>query len=1029
MTKYFNFRFIFVAMLTIALGSIQLFAQSTTTGGISGRVVDPQGAIVANAPVTVTNLGTNATISVNATENGDYRFTNLQPGTYKVDVTVSGFAMSTADTVVVEVGQTTQVNFQLQVSGATAEVEVVAEAPVINTNDNASSTNINQTSINELPINGRRASNFVLLTPGVVPDGNFGLISFRGISGLLNNSTVDGGDNNQAFFAEERGRTRINYAISQDAVREFQVNTSNYSAEFGRAAGGVVNTVTKSGTNEFHGSAFYYLRDNRFGARNPFSFQTIQTSSGTQTIGLKPVDKRQQFGGSIGGPIVKDRLFFFFSYDQQIRDFPGVAAPSSLTFFQSANVATLMSRGITQAQIDSGISFLRSLTGEVARKGDQDIFLPKIDWVINDKHTFSAVYNRMRWESPAGVQTQSIVFRGRNSFGDDLVSLDSLNLRLNSTLTPNILNEARFQYSRDLEQQISQPPAPGEPTTANGASPQVAIGGGGFTFGKPNFLDRVAYPDEKRWQYANATTVVRGRHTIKFGGDINYVSDLLDNLFQNAGAYSYSNLTEFLSDFGNPALRRYTNFAQNFGPSAFKFSTRDYNFFFQDDLRLTSNLTLNFGVRYEYQQLPEPQIPNPLEARTNQFPSDKNNFGPRFGFALDATGDGKNVIRAGYGIFYGRIINSTISNAITNTGSAGAQRSTGSLLPSNPAAPNYPNVLTTLPAGVGGGGALVVFKDGLQNPMIHQMDVVYERLIGRNTSFSVSGLLSIGENLPIFIDTNLNAPTGTTTYTFVGGPFAGNTIDAPRFTGARPNSNFTSITEISDLVSSEYAGIVFQLNRRLTNGVQFQTSYTYSRSMDNGQSSQTFSTVNTPLNPYDVEAERSLSNLDVPHRFVGSMVYAPKRLFGLGGDSSFGKAIFGGWTIAPIVTIQSGNTYSFGVSGNTPGTTAGGILGAGGNNRLPNVSRNTLRAPYTANVDLRLSRRFQFTEDTSLELLAEGFNIFNRTNITGLGTTAYTISGTNLNFAPNAATFGVPNTAGNSILRERQVQFAARFRF
>ena len=357
-----------------------------------------------------------------------------------------------------------QVNFQLQY-GCTAEVGY-AEAPVINTNDNSSSTNINQTSINELPINGRRASNFVLLTPGVVPDGNFGLISFRGISGLLNNSTVDGGDNNQAFFAEERGRTRINYAISQDAVREFQVNTSNYSAEFGRAAGGVVNTVTKSGTNEFHGSAFYYLRDNRWGARNPFSFETIQTSSGPRTIGLKPVDERHQFGGSIGGPIVKDRLFFFFSYDQQIRDFPGVAAPSSLTFFQSANVATLLGRGITQAQIDSGIAFLQSLTGVVPRKGDQNIFLPKIDWIINDKHTFSAVYNRMRWESPAGVQTQSIVFRGKNSFGDDLVNLDSLNLRLNSTLTPNILNEARFQYSRDLEQQIAQPSAPGEPTTA-----------------------------------------------------------------------------------------------------------------------------------------------------------------------------------------------------------------------------------------------------------------------------------------------------------------------------------------------------------------------------------------------------------------------------------------------------------------------------------------------------------------------------------------------------------------------------------
>ncbi len=1016
-------------VLALMMGAGQVIAQSSVSGAISGRVTDPQGAVVPNVAVTVTNIGTNQTSTTTATANGDFRVLNLQPGRYRLETSVTGFAPALVEDVAVEVGNTTTVTLSLNIAGQTAEVEVVADAPIINTNDASNSTNINQTSINELPINGRRASNFVLLTPGATPDGNFGLISFRGISGLLNNSTVDGGDNNQAFFAEERGRTRINYAISQDAVREFQVNTSNYSAEFGRAAGGVVNTVTKSGTNDFRGSLFYYLRDNRFGARNPFSFRTILTPSGPQTVGLKPVDERHQFGGSIGGPIVKDRLFFFFSYDQQKRDFPGVATASSLTFFQSANIATLTSRGVTQAQIDAGISFLQSLTGEVPRRGDQTLYLPKIDWVINDKHTFSAVYNRMRWESPAGVQTQAIVFRGKNSFGDDLVSLDSLNLRLSSVLSPSIINEARFQYSRDLEQQIAQPPAPGEPTTANGASPQVSIGSGGFTFGKPNFLDRAAYPDEKRWQIANSTTISRGRHSIKFGGDFNHVSDLLDNLFLNSGAYSYSNLTEFLSDFANPSLRRYTNFAQNFGPSAFKFATRDYNLFIQDDMRVTPSLTLNFGLRYEYQQMPEPQIPNPLEPRTSNFPKDKNNFGPRVGFALDATGDGKNVFRAGYGIYYGRIINSTISNAITNTGSAGAQKATGNLLPSNPAAPLYPNVLSSLPTVGGSGGAIIVFKDKLQNPLIHQMDVIYERMLDRSTVFSVSGLLSIGRYLPVFIDTNLNRPTATTTYTFNGGPFGGETITVPRFTGPRPNPNFTSITEVSDDVYSEYAAIVFQLNRRLSSGVQFQSSYTYASAKDNGQTSQTFSTVNSPLNPFDLQNDYGRSNLDIPHRFVASMVYAPRTLFGLGRDSGFGRAIFGGFTIAPIVTIQSGTTYSFGVSGNTTGTTAGGILGAGGSNRIPTIERNTLRSPYVANVDLRLSRRFKFTEDMNLELLAEGFNIFNRVNVTGIGTTAYTISGTNLNFAPNAATFSVPNTAGNNIFRERQVQFAARFRF
>jgi hypothetical protein len=257
MTKNLSIKLFTLIALSLVLSIGQGFAQSTVTGGINGTVTDPQGGVVPNATVTITNVGTNSTVTTTSSGEGSFRVTNLPPGTYRLEVASGGFATAKSENVVVEVGQSTKVDVGLTVEGTTAEVNVSAEAPVINTNDASNTTNINQTSINELPINGRRASNFVLLTPGVTPDGNFGLISFRGISGLLNNSTIDGGDNNQAFFSEERGRTRINYAISQDAVREFSVNTSNYSAEFGRAAGGVVNTVTKSGTNEFHGSAFY----------------------------------------------------------------------------------------------------------------------------------------------------------------------------------------------------------------------------------------------------------------------------------------------------------------------------------------------------------------------------------------------------------------------------------------------------------------------------------------------------------------------------------------------------------------------------------------------------------------------------------------------------------------------------------------------------------------------------------------------------------------------------------------------------
>src|SRR5919202_2825418 len=320
-------------LFCLAFGAATAAAQSTTDGAIGGTVKDPQGAVVQNAAVTVKNEETNAEKTGTTDDQGRFRIVQLQPGSYTVTISASGFAAFTQQKVVVEVGRITPIDAALTVGGTSETVQVTGEAPVINTQQQDFSTNINQTSINNLPINGRRWSNYAILTPGAVPDGTFGLISFRGISGLLNNNTVDGGDNNQAFFAEERGRTRISYSISQEAIREFQVNTSSYSAEYGRSAGGVTNAVTKSGTNDFHGSAFYFQRNNRWGARNPLATNTVLINNVFTPVGIKPKDVRHQFGGTIGGPIVKDRAFFFFSYDQQKRNFPGlgiIGTPSLL---------------------------------------------------------------------------------------------------------------------------------------------------------------------------------------------------------------------------------------------------------------------------------------------------------------------------------------------------------------------------------------------------------------------------------------------------------------------------------------------------------------------------------------------------------------------------------------------------------------------------------------------------------------------------------------------------------------------------
>src|SRR5437763_6741789 len=331
----------FASLIVLATCPLSAMAQSTTTRAIGGTVMNPAKEVVPGASVSVKSTATNKEDATTSDGEGRFKIPNLQPCDYTVTVNSPGFSAFNQAKVIVEAGRETTLDVGLTVgpvSGGT--VEVTAEAPVINTTQQDFSNNMNQTSIKDLPVNGQRWSNVALLTPGTCPDANFGLTSFRGISGLLNNNTIDGGDNNQAFFSEERGRTRINYVVSQRAIREFQVNTSNYSAEYGRAAGGVTNAVTKSGTNKFHGDAFFFDRDNKLGARNPLGFITIfDPATGTLSRnGFKPVDKRYTFGGDIGGPIKKDKAFFFFNYDEIRRNFPGLAIFSSPAYLLSTNV-------------------------------------------------------------------------------------------------------------------------------------------------------------------------------------------------------------------------------------------------------------------------------------------------------------------------------------------------------------------------------------------------------------------------------------------------------------------------------------------------------------------------------------------------------------------------------------------------------------------------------------------------------------------------------------------------------------------
>jgi len=1053
-----------LAVLFFSMCSALAFAQSTTEGAIGGTVYDSTGAVIGGAKIVIHNNGTNAEQSIKSDASGYYRVTGLQPGSYTVTITRDGFAPYKAEQVIVQVGSITDVSPRLVVGGSQETVEVTAEAPQINYTSPEFAPTLNQEAISNLPINGGRWSNFALLTPGVVSDSNaFGLLSFRGISTLLNNNTVDGADNNQAFFSEERGRTRIGYSTPQAAVEEFQVNTSNYSSEYGRSAGGVVNTVTKSGTNQIHGEAYFYDRDNDWGAANAFTIINVQSTPGGpfSPVHFKPKDWRKRAGMGIGGPIFKDKLFYNLSFDWYDHNFPGVAVASNPNVFfaapSAATISTLATRlGVTTAQAttiyNNDLAGLNTMTGVVPRTGEQYIYFPKIDWAINQKNHASFSFNRMRWSSPSGIQTQATVTRGIASFGNDFVKDTWGVAKLDTAITSTFGNEIRFQYGRDFEFQFTQPPSPYElanlvnaPTFTNplGFPPTVSITNG-FTFGVPNFLNRPFFPDERRQQVADTVTWTHGKHSLKFGVDFSHVDDNSQNLFNGFGSYSYSSLLNYFSDLNKPntctgAKPCYSNFTQGLGLPGLEFTTNDYAFFAQDDWKVRPRLSLSIGLRHEYQLLPDPfsNLVNPAVPQTGKMPKDKNNFGPRVGFAWGITGDGRTVLRGGYGIYYGRVINSTIFNALINTGATGSQVSLF-FTPTTLGAPVFPAILTGL---TGAGRNVVFFDSNFQNPQIHEFDMTLERDLGWNSVFSVSYLGSLGRELPNFVDTNIctgaNVPApgclapGTITYNVVGGgPIKASTITEPLFT-TRANAAFGSITDVFSGTNSSYHAMVAQVNHRMSHNVQFSASYTWSHAIDFGQNQSTFSDTNDLLLPNNVAAEKANSIYDVRNRFVGNAIMtSPWKAKGWLGY------LANGWGFNPIFQVQNGLPVTFRTSGTPPGGLGSSINGSGGDTRIDVLGRSNFRMPSTWIADLRLAKHFMFKEKYKLELIGDFFNIANHQNVTSVGGTSsavsptYTISGTNLTFNAGALP-GVPNNSNSSNFQPtpRQIQLGVRIQF
>lgn len=807
----------------------------------------------------------------------------------------------------------------------------------------------------------------------------------------------------------------------------------------------------------------------------------------------------------------------FFDYDGQRLNFPGVAAPSGSSFFAPATTQTTYSNTATllgaksdlntiakylglcsgsgcntitpavQSQVQGYYSaaqkFLLSETGVVPRTGAQDIFFPKMDWVINSKNIFTASYNRMRWNSPNGVQTVPVYNDGIASWGNDYVKTDMFMGRLRSTLTNNLVNEFRYQLGRDFQYETASPPSAAEVNSnlvaASGYVPSMSIASQLY-IGTPATFNRYAYPDEVRNQFSEVMSWTHGHHLLKFGFDLDRASDVQNYLYNGYGSYTYSTLEDFVEDYTiqqNPALfagkaaTNWSSFSQAFGPLAAQFHTWDYAGFIQDDWKIRPRLTVNLGLRYEYEQLPAVQYPNPnfptlaqtqgsLLASLNgvnptlRMPSDKNNFGPRIGFAWDVFGDAMTSLRGGYGLYYGRINNGAIGSILVGSGIPGVTQSNYTVQYNSSCAPNFPQVITSSCSSFV--PSITYFDPHLQNPQIHEVDLILEREISRNTVVSVSYLGTYGREMMQWIDKNLpnTEPTTTASYIFNGGPFNGRTLTVPFYASStRPISGYGPIIDASSSANSSYNAAVLQLKRRMTQGLQFDMSYTFSHSIDNtADPSQTLTpSYGQVYDPNNLALEKGNSNYDVRHRFVTALIWQP-RYFQNSGKLT--KTALNGWSLAPVMIISSGRPYTESISGNdytcsasycsSNYGTAGGINGSGGTYRLATLlPRNDFRYPAFTNIDLRLARSFKFAETQKIELLVEAFNLFNSQQISSINQTMYVVQSSAsatpiagvpavLNYADNItgySPFGSASAAGSNLYRERQVQFAVRYSF
>lgn len=981
-------------LLALSFKPVVQAQSAISTGTIGGQIEDATGGFIPAAEIVLTNPN-NGFRQVNATNSsGLFTFAGVPSGLYVLEATAAGFKSIRMTEVAASVGTTTTLNLKMDIGDVRQEIVVTAQESVLNTTDSFVSNIVSDKIIQNLPTLRRQYTDFALLSPSVSVDGQFGSVSFSGAPGgstgnygrlnAANAFSVDGGNSTSRYLGAERMETRKPYLFGSESVQEFQVSQSPYSPAYGGGIAGYVNTVTKSGSNSFHGSAFYFNRHSATGA-----IDAVSKSAGYP----KALDVRQQFGASLGGPIMKNKLFFFFDYEQQRRNNPitvlnpalsaisvtdfglpaGTALPAPTGFPLPTNLTAADANSlIYRQQVSNAMNQIKTGLGFAPRRQDDIVWFERLDWTPSAKDMVLLRYNYNTFSSPGQVTSNPVPGTAIQSFNTNQARDHDALLRWTHAFTPTMMLNTHSWFTRD--QQITIPTNqfpqgfPGVRLTVPSS----------FSMGGSTPADLREY----EWGFSGHVNWIKGRHTIDFGADINHDRNVSVSYAGYNGSYTFTSLTAF-------ALGQYNQYTQNSGNPVMRIGFPTYQFYIGDTFRVNRKLTLNLGFRQDWQVYPQP-ILNPALPLTGVYNNDFNRWAPRFGFAYNPAS--RTVIRGGVGIFRAFLtsqnyLNSTTANGLTSVRSSLNMNYNTALAP-NAQALIFPNVLPLNSPAFAASSNVDVIDRGLKTPYATQASLQVEQQLSNTLTMTIGSIWVHSTHLisSSNYDLNLIKPTGTTQYivcpdgTAVA-PCTGNSVtlrnlDSRRLQQGARFPGFGQVRALHSPGNSNYTSGFIQFRQNVAKGLTGTMTYTVSRNVaSNGFYFN---------DQFDFSNTKGPSMLDQRHKIVAGLVYT----------SNAKNRYLSNWMLSTSTSYGSGRPYAGVLApscvGNSLSSCTGGSnlndsafnysQGINGAGPSPNIGLHSYVGPWTENVDINIERGFQLGEKGKVMFRVTAFNVFNSPN-------------------------------------------------